>query len=134
MGKTFKKGSTLPKYPVRKRDSETLEDEYVPAKVVADLFPTPVPPLRSPEAAHAQGSTIRRQSDTKTIFSASFRGDGKIFYLDAVENERGQALRIAEVSKGKRTIIMVPLSLKAAFEDGQSKVAPHFTQLAGLNT
>lgn len=66
-----------------------------------------------------------RKTATKTLHTEEFRGDGKIFYLDAVENERGRALRIAEVSKGKRTIIMIPASLIALYEGALGKITQH---------
>lgn len=86
---------------------------------VPSISPRPVVPYRPRPEGH-------RVSDTKCIHTSMFQGDGKIFYLDAVKNERGMALRIAEVSKGKRTIIMVPFSLLVSFETAQAEVLPHF--------
>lgn len=62
---------------------------------------------------------------TRVIKSTEFRGEGKIIYLDAIQNARGTALRIAEVSKGKRTIILIPTELVPQLEEGLGKVTPH---------
>lgn len=127
------KGAKPQKYPQKRREPDAQD-----VGLVAEDFPV-IPPIeeRKPIQAHvnfptsparAHGGTVPRISDTKTLFSATFRGDGKIFYLDAVKNERGEALRIVEVSKGKRTIIMVPFSQLPNFDEAQQKVLPHFSK------
>lgn len=139
MGKSFKDGGKKShrdgsKY-AKKKERQQEEVQHAPRSHFSDEHrptptprPTPprIPTLPNPVLPGAPGAPAKgeKQGTTKLIHSDSFRGDGKIFYVDAVENERGKALRIAEVSKGKRTIIMIPACLLANFETAQGKVTP----------
>jgi PurA ssDNA and RNA-binding protein len=119
----------------RSKGREAFED--FPAPIPA-FIPQPSPPVRRPSGAVSLplappvAREVREpregESPTVQIASASFRGDGKIFYLDAIKNERGLALRIAEVSKGKRTTVLVPATLIADFELNLAKVTPLLVQ------
>lgn len=122
MGKTFKDGHKQG-YRPRPRGDEDEHHEAVHHhhQAVAPVIPqTPRPP--SPPRGQ------RPDNNTRRLATATFNGDGKIFYLDAIENERGKALRIAEVSKGKRTIILIPAALIVEYENQLSKVTPVLVQ------
>lgn len=123
MGKTFKDGHKQG-YRPRPRGDEDMDgtdirDFSAPVKAV---FPT------SPDKRPPSSKGSRPDNNTKRLATASFQGDGKIFYLDAIENERGKALRIAEVSKGKRTIILIPAALIVEYENQLGKVTPVLVQ------
>lgn len=120
MGKTFKDGRNKGYGKPRPRG----DDEEIPEQVFVPPVVTHSPRPAAPPSQRAQ----RPDSNTRRLATATFNGDGKIFYLDAIENERGKALRIAEVSKGKRTIILIPAPLMIEFENQLGKVTPVLVQ------
>lgn len=53
---------------------------------------------------------------TKVLKTSIVQGGGKIFYIDAITNERGGAMRLTEIAQSRRNSIIIPLALCADVE------------------
>lgn len=113
MGKTYKDGHNKGHRARPRGDEDEQHFHDVPRHLPA------APHDKRPPSPKGQ-----RANNTRRLATTTFEGDGKIFYLDAIQNERGKALRIAEVSKGKRTIILIPAALVPKFEGQLGEVTP----------
>lgn len=128
MGKTHRKDADIgkksrgEKIPPR---SKYAEKQALKAK---EELKAPLPIVPPPRHAYTPPATEqerpRRDTTTQTLKTVEFQGCGKIIYLDAVKNDRGKALRIVEVSKGARTMVLIPAELVRMFEESLAKVTP----------
>jgi hypothetical protein len=127
MGKTFKDskvgGAGKSKYALKqKRREEEADTEYPPIDIPRIHHDKPRPSSANRTREHAEQSS-ETDSKTITISTQTIQGDGKLIYVDAVENSRGRAMRVVEVSRGKRTFVLIPESLMAGFDTAYSLIA-----------
>lgn len=66
-------------------------------------------------------------NQTEVVSSQEIRGSRKIIYVDVIENDKGRAVRMTEISNNKRNFIIIPPELVSEVMGAASRASADAT-------